>query len=471
MKKTLQRAWTAFRHPVHPENRRSLAEKWAELPARFQRPEQMFGRHGEGCGATMGAMPRCDFACTGCYLGAEANQIPAEPVEAVKKQMRLLRERLGRWGNLQLTDGEITLRREDELIDLLRYARGVQLIPMLMTHGDTFRRRPGLLDRLVAQGGLEEVSIHVDTTQRGRKGAEWRRACDEADLNPLRDEFAQMIRDVRRKTGKRLRGATTVTVTRENLAGVPAIMQCAVRNADAFSLISFQPIAQVGRTIDGLGGGVDVDELWMRIAEGVYGSAARTTELLQGQMWFGHSACNRYVPGVVATPAQGDGEPRFHPVRLLDDPVSARITGEFFDRWGGLTFRPDGRAEAVARLLGVLSRTPGFFLRNLPPYLRHWLRRLDAQHPFRFAARVLAGRVKLGGLMIMSHHFMSREQAESPLGQERIRLCVFKVPYGNRLVSMCEANALGVREAHYQDLVRRQAPAPAAPDAVPATLG
>ena len=124
----------------------------------------MFGRQGNGCGATIGAMPRCDFACRGCYLNAEANRVPAQSVDDIKAQMRLLRPVLGHAGNLQLTDGEVTLRPVAEIVELLRYAHSLDLIPMLMTHGDSFRRRPGLLEALMVDGGLEEVSIHVDTT-------------------------------------------------------------------------------------------------------------------------------------------------------------------------------------------------------------------------------------------------------------------------------------------------------------------
>ena len=72
---------------------------------------------------------------------------------------------------MQLTDGEVTLRPADELIELIRYARAIGLVPMLMTHGEAFRRRPELLPRLMAEGGLSEISIHIDTTQRGRRGA------------------------------------------------------------------------------------------------------------------------------------------------------------------------------------------------------------------------------------------------------------------------------------------------------------
>ncbi len=98
------------RHPVSPEVRALHRRAWAGLPARWRTPQQMYGRHGLGCGATLGAMPRCDFACTGCYLGEGANRVPAASLAELRAQMRLLRERLGRGGNLQLTDGEITLR-------------------------------------------------------------------------------------------------------------------------------------------------------------------------------------------------------------------------------------------------------------------------------------------------------------------------------------------------------------------------
>ena len=71
---------------------------------------------------------------------------------------------------------------------------------------------------------------------------------DEAELMPLRDEFAELIRSVRRRTGKPLHVASTVTVTRENLSGVASIVSWFVENADAFSMVSFQPVAAVGRT-------------------------------------------------------------------------------------------------------------------------------------------------------------------------------------------------------------------------------
>jgi hypothetical protein len=69
----------------------------------------------------------------------------------VKAQIRALRRWLGPAGNLQLTDGEITLRAEAALVELIAYARAVGLVPMIMTHGETFRRKPGLLERLMTE--------------------------------------------------------------------------------------------------------------------------------------------------------------------------------------------------------------------------------------------------------------------------------------------------------------------------------
>ncbi len=54
--------------------------------------------------------------------------------------------------------------------------------------------------------------------------------------------------------------------------------------------------------------------------------------------------------------------------------------------------------------------------------------------------------------VLVSHHFMSRAELESPLGAERVAHCVFHVPIGDRLVSMCEVNALGARERYYAEV-------------------
>src|SRR5437016_9604845 len=92
---SLARAWSLFRDPVTAEKRAIWAERWSRLAREVRLPGQGLGQKATGCGATVGIQPRCDFSCTGCYLGSEANHIPALPVRAVLDQLDQLRAYLG----------------------------------------------------------------------------------------------------------------------------------------------------------------------------------------------------------------------------------------------------------------------------------------------------------------------------------------------------------------------------------------
>jgi hypothetical protein len=412
------------------ETRAVLAAAWASLSEELRGPTQFLGRHYAGCGATIGAMPRCDFTCSGCYLGAGANRARPRAVAEVKEQMRALRAWLGPAGNLQLTDGEVTLRPEGELLELIAYARAIGLVPMLMTHGETFRRKPGLLERLMVDGGLSEVSFHVDTTMRGRRDR-YAGAASEADLDGLRSEFAAMIRAARRRTGRRLEAASTVTVTRRNLDGVPGIVRWFLSNADAFKMVSFQPVAAVGRTDRNLGG-VSADELWWRIAQG-----AGDPTLCRGEGWLGHPACSRFVQGLAVRRPDGAA---LVPLYRRDDDTEMRFLAELLDRLGGTSFRLDPSARAIRRAAGVLRQHARFLLTRGVPYLWRLGRR--------------AGTLRARYFCIVSHHFMSAAEIASPLGQERLSACVFRVPIDGGLEPMCAVNAHDIRARYYQSMER-----------------
>jgi hypothetical protein len=372
-------------------------------------------------------MPRCDFTCAGCYLGADANRMRPRPLEELKAQMRAARAWLGPVGNLQLTDGEVTLRAEADLVELIAYARSIGLVPMLMTHGETFRRRPGLLERLMTAGGLSEVSFHVDTTMRGRRDG-YARAVTEAGLDGLRAEFADMIRAARRRTGRRLKAASTVTVTRRTLDEVPGIVRWFLRHADAFTMVSFQPLAAVGRTDPTLDG-VSADALWERIADGAGDAALR-----RGEGYLGHPACSRFVQGLV----MGRGErTAFVPLYRKDSRADMTVLGEVLDRFGGSSLRLDGRARGLLHAGALGARHAGFLARRVGPYLV----RLACR------ARTVRGRY----FCIVSHHFMSAAETDSPLGRERLAACAFRVPVAGRLEPMCAVNARGLRSAFYRD--------------------
>src|SRR5436305_11220059 len=115
----LRNALDLLRDPATAEKRRILAERWAGLDPALRLAGQGLGQKATGCGATVGIQPRCDFACTGCYLGSEANRIPALPTEAIYRQLDEIRSYLGPKSNVQITDGEVTLRPVEELTAIL----------------------------------------------------------------------------------------------------------------------------------------------------------------------------------------------------------------------------------------------------------------------------------------------------------------------------------------------------------------
>ena len=437
----------AIRWPVPPETGSLLRDAWNRLPKRLQTANQFLGRQYIGCAATIGVMPRCDFACRGCYLNRGANRVPYLPIGQIREQLVRIREWVGHGGNVQLTDGEVTLRPAAELIGLVRFARSIGLVPMLMTHGETIRRDPELLKRLVQEGGLSELSIHIDTTQRGRRGPEYRFSESELELEPLREEFARLIRDVLRETGKKLEVATTLTVTGDNICDVPDVIRWICRNADAFRMISLQPAAQVGRTKPGLGGAVGVEALWRQIVRGLGADRNDADGLLRHHGSFGHPACSRFLQGLIV--ASRAGPPLFSPLVPADDARGLDVLHGWYDRFGGLTFRLDTRSQAVARLLGVLAREPVFVLAKVLPYAWRRLRWLSAGKPWRFIAGILRGKTTVRYLNIVTHHFMSRDELDSPLGRERVSMCAFRVPIGAQMRSMCEVNATGIRERYY----------------------
>jgi len=439
-----KRAAELFRDPVTAEKRRLLTERWAALDRALRLSGQGLGRQATGCGATVGIQPRCDFSCTGCYLGHEANAIPALPTAAVLRQLDELRRFLGPKSNVQITDGEVTLRPVEELIEILCYARAIGVIPMLMTHGDQLRRRPGLLERLMVDGRLTEISIHVDVTQRGRAG--YRLPQSELELMPLRDEFAALIRQARLRTGRPLRAAMTLTVTQQNLPQIADVVHWLVRNRDAFGLVSFQPLAQVGRTRKDQRG-VTADELWREIGRGTadFGLHLRGP----GPLRFGHPDCTRFVP-LLALERPGE-EPRLFPA-IRDEPDDTEVMRELFAHGlGGVAFRDDPPIEKLARFLGMIRVAPEWLLGRARRWVDGRLRSEAGVSLRRLLLDVLSGRLRFDGITLTSHHFMSAEEMRTSTGQERLAACVFRVPYQGEMVPMCRMNAEGVRERFYSE--------------------
>src|ERR1700674_4583547 len=248
--------WNAFRRPIAEEKTRVLKERWESLPLELRTNNQISGRHLTHCGFTLGAS-YCSFHCTHCYLPKNANEIPIPSLAQVKEQIDANRRLQGPGGGLQITGGDVAdaywkSGRGDELIEIVRYAISVGSIPMLMTHGQTLIEHPEFLERLMVEGGLRQISVHVDMTQAGRHGFPIGRIKCEADLHPVRQAFTDLALGIREKTGLLLEYALSFTVTRRNIDDVPEVIRWYLADPQrsyVWRMLSFQPEADTGRTI------------------------------------------------------------------------------------------------------------------------------------------------------------------------------------------------------------------------------
>ncbi|MEM6559089.1 MAG: radical SAM protein [Myxococcota bacterium] len=433
----LRGAWHQLREPVAPERFSALDRVWMSLPESVRGPKQSLGKQAPGCGATYNVLERCNFSCTACYLASTANNTPPLPFDEVKAQLDALREHLGPGGNVQITAGEVTLLPVDDLTRIVRYALDIGLTPMVMTHGETFRDDPGYLETLMVHGGLDRVSIHIDTTQRGRRGLE--RHHREPDLHPLRDEFADLIRRTRQRTGQLLHAAHTFTVTPDNLPDVPSVVEWALDNADAFRMLSFQPTADVGRTRVQAVAGDDNNRraLWSAI------NAGAGQNLNPHPFYFGHPRCNEFCFCFVV---KFDGELRTMEVAREGKAIDERFIEMLFEDYRGYSADGLSDLEAAARILGMARRRPT----SLGHAMLYSAYRVAQEYRWmpRFLRAVASGRPwSLKPFVIVVHNFMSKDELDTEEGRERLDACTFRLPVDGQMVSMCEMNGTDLRRS------------------------
>jgi len=420
---------------VQKEKERLFADRWASLPAALKTPTQMAGQTAVACGATHHVMERCNFSCTCCYLGAEANRTKALPFAEVARQLDDLRSHLGQGGKVQITAGEVTLLPLRDLGRIVRYALSIGLDPMVMSHGQRFLDEPEYLAALVKDYGLRKISIHLDTTQRGRAGTT--PAMSETDLHPFRDRFADLIRRTRRETGRPLEAASTVTVTAGNLDEMSEVTRWFLCNADAFRLLSFLPVADVGRTRESeTVGPVNRERLWAEVEH------ACGRPINQAPIHFGHPSCNVTVPLILAR--VGSDVVIFEGIRSGN-----RDDEQMFSRaMKKIGPRIDWTAPWLRNfriLLGIVLRDPGFAAQVMGYGLRRFGEEIGKIA--RLLQLVIRSRrlPQIRPFLIVIHEFMNAATLETPEGKERLEACVFKLPVDGRMVSMCEMNATGLR--------------------------
>lgn len=437
LKKRLQ----SYAEPIPKEAIAANRRAWNNLPENLKHAHQVLGVQSAGCSATVGLMEKCDFYCTACYLPASSNDTPALPFEEVKQQLDQIAAHLGPTGNIQLTAGEVTLLPREELGRIVEYCREVKLTPMLMTNGQTILRDPSYLDYLLEKG-LTKVAFHIDTTQRGRDGMD--KNDTEVQIHWIRDAFANLIRETRKRTGIDFHAAHTFTVTRENQHEVPEVMKWMVKNSDAFRMISFQPTAEVGRTrVDRQGG--DVKELWEYVCDGA------GKKLSRGGMNFGHQDCNTVSMAFIVKYA---GKTKY--VEFLEKEKDWRFFHKLLRKgFGSFTPFDETPFDVAMKAMVLLSRHPNWLF-DLPNYI---LYRMHTERSWigEFVRTVLSGgKFEINPFAVVVHNFMSADELKTPRGQERLAACSFKVPFNGRMVSMCEFNGDDMREENNMAIIQTQ---------------
>ncbi len=408
-----------------------LDAKRQELPEGVRSPQQLAGVGAVACGATHSLMERCNFTCTSCYLSEVANDTTPAPFEDAKAQLDALRQYLGYGGKVQITSGEVTLLPVEQLGRIIAYALEIGLDPMVMTNGQRFLQKPDYLLELVRRYGLRKASFHIDTTQQGRPGLV--PGTSERDIHPLRDRFANLVDEVHKETGKQLHAAQTVTVTADNLSGVPDIMRWALRNASRFRIISFLPVAEVGRTTDKAAGSSIMDRVWREVCAGA------GKPLNRDAMHFGHRECNITVPLLVVE--QG-GELEIVEAVRRDKRWDLHLFRTLLELLAECGDSSQGLGWNLWALLRSVWRRP-LLLVELPLYAlyRLWGQRTllwrQLRRPF--------GLPRVRPLLVVVHSFMDAAELETPRGQERLQSCVFRVPVDGELISMCQVNATSLR--------------------------
>ncbi len=440
MNQRLKRVWQSFLRPEIPEGQAASSKVWRDLDADLKTPSQVLGRHSAGCAATYGVNEACDFYCTACYLADSANHTPPLPFAEVKGQLDRIREHLGPWGNTQITAGEVTLLPRAELIRILRYCREIQLAPMLMTNGQTILKDPSYLEDLVVQGGLNKIAIHIDTTEKGRLGL---KAKDrEVDIHWIRDAFANLLRQTRKRTGRPLLASHTFTVTESNYNDIPDVMEWMLKNADAFRMLSLQPTAEVGRTREQEQVG-NADGIWAKVQQGAHHALNPRT------FQFGHPDCNQISLAFVLRWREASGAEAIHLVDVVREGETA--DRDFFssllnEGFAGFATKGETTDVVAARALGRLKAHPKLLLK-IPAFCA--ARGYDDRKAIAAVTRAAIARRdwSIRPFAVVVHNFMSAHELETDRGKARLAACSFRVPVNGEMVSMCQLNGTTLRKS------------------------
>jgi uncharacterized radical SAM superfamily Fe-S cluster-containing enzyme len=220
----------------------------------------------------------------------------------------MIHTRYGPNTDVQVTGGDPTLRRREELLAIVRRIRALGMRPSLLTNGIKASRE--LLERLV-EAGLVDVAFHVDLTQQ-RKGYH-----SEGDLNALRRTYIERAR------GLPLSVFFNTTVFDGNFDELAEIVAFFVGHSDVVRLAAFHPQAQTGRgTLGPRSPRITPEAVIRQIERGTGVPLSFDTAHI------GHSRCNRYAMAFVVNGRAYDVLDN----KALYERLVERTAGHYFDR-------------------------------------------------------------------------------------------------------------------------------------------
>lgn len=378
-----------------------------EIEAALQHTRERMGRHYNelqvlgrrdpiGCVA-LEITQRCNLDCTLCYLSDSSEDVKDIPLEEIWRRLEQIKRDFGPGTVVQVTGGDPTLRKREELVEIVRRARALGLQPALFTNGILASR--SLLEELT-EAGLADVAFHVDLTQE-RQGYQ-----SEMDLNSVREEYIERAR------GLPITVIFNTTCFKENFHEIPDLVRFFRENSDVVRFISFQLQADTGRgELEKRDVVITIDTIREQISKGV------GKELNWDPLHLGHPDCHSFA---YCFSVNGN---------MYDMVFEEKYLAEALEDFKHVFFdRRQGTLCNILPFLRVLAKKPKWIYR----VLRYAFLQIRLMGADLFAAR---GRVNR--LSFFIHNFMDADS----LDQERVEACSFMVMTHEGPVSMCAHNA------------------------------
>lgn len=384
-----------------PTPKEAQARTWEKLHPKFRTPNQSLGqRKAMGC-VSLEITQRCNLDCTLCYLSEMSESTLDIPLEEVKRRIDEILYNYGPNTPVQISGGDPTLRKEDELIEIVRYASKRHLQPNLLTNGIKATRE--LLQKLAAVG-LRDVAFHVDMTQ-NLKDEKKRLYASEEELNVIRKKYIERAR------GLGIAVIFNTTLCSTNFHELPMLVRFFRDNADGVGMCSFQLQADTGRgVLQGRPDSIEPRNI-IRIIDETLGR-----KINFDVVDIGHPSCNRIGYSFVCNRSAYD---------LWWDPA---IINKLYNEFEGIGLDRGNPKKAVATVLKHVLKRPRILLKGLPFILVHlWRMKWD----------LLVSGFKVHKLSFFIHNFMHAEC----LDPERIDNCSFMVMTSEGPMSMCLHNA------------------------------